>query len=68
VRIQYRSGDGIHSDRTVQIRGLTMERSLTLLHCQDLELGERRTFRLDRIARVTAAAGASTPPRGTRPP
>jgi hypothetical protein len=38
------------------VRGLTMERSLTLVHCDDLERGERRTLRLDRIEKATLDA------------
>ncbi len=30
-----------------------MERSLTMVHCDDLERGEPRTLRLDRIERAT---------------
>jgi hypothetical protein len=39
-------------DRRMRVRGLTMERSLTMVHCDDLERGERRTLRLDRIERA----------------
>jgi len=51
--VRYRSSDGTVSDRRVRVRGLTMERSLTLVHCDDLERGERRTLRLDRVERAT---------------
>jgi hypothetical protein len=30
-----------------------MERSLTMVHCDDLERRERRTLRLDRVERAT---------------
>ena len=48
--------DGTVSDRKVRVRGLTMERSLTLVHCEDLDRGERRTLRLDRIEKATLEA------------
>ena len=54
VRIQYKSADGTSSERTVRIRGLTMERTSTLLHCDDLEKQEKRSMRLDRIVRVVS--------------
>lgn len=50
--LRYRSSDGTVSERRVRVRGLTMERSLTLVHCDDLERGERRTLRLDRVERA----------------
>jgi predicted DNA-binding transcriptional regulator YafY len=63
VRIQYRASDGTPSERTVQVHGLTMERSLTLLHCEDVELHERRTLRLDRIVRVLGQSPRTALPR-----
>jgi predicted DNA-binding transcriptional regulator YafY len=65
VRIQYRSSDGTPSEPTVRVRGLTMERSLTLLHCEDVELHERRTLRLDRIVRVVAESPRTALPLRT---
>ncbi len=56
VRLQYRAADGTASVRTVLVRGLTMERSLTLLHCEELDRGERRSLRLDRIVQATLEA------------
>jgi predicted DNA-binding transcriptional regulator YafY len=52
IRVHYRSSDGTRSERTVRVRGITMERSLTLLHCEDVARREPRTFRLDRILEV----------------
>jgi predicted DNA-binding transcriptional regulator YafY len=52
ICVRYRSSDGALSDRTVRVRGITMERSLTLLHCEDVARSERRTLRLDRILAV----------------
>ncbi len=57
VRLQYRAADGTASQRTVLVRGLTMERSLTLLHCEGLDRGERRSLRLDRIVQAAVEAG-----------
>ncbi|HEY0709174.1 MAG TPA: WYL domain-containing protein, partial [Polyangia bacterium] len=53
VRITYRGADEITTVRTVRIASVVMERTVTLLNCDDLDKGERRQFRLDRI---TAAA------------
>jgi predicted DNA-binding transcriptional regulator YafY len=63
VRIHYRDQDGTPSERTVRVRGLTMERSLTLLHCEDVDRRAPRHLRLDRIVKV-----ASEPQRAARPP
>jgi len=57
VRLQYRAADGTASERTVRVRGLTMERTLTLLHCEDLDRRDRRSLRLDRIVHATLEAG-----------
>jgi hypothetical protein len=40
----------------VRVRALTMERTMTLIHCDDLDRGERRSFRLDRIERAMLVA------------
>jgi predicted DNA-binding transcriptional regulator YafY len=37
------------TSRAVRIVSVVMERSVTLLNCDDLEKGEKRQFRLDRI-------------------
>jgi predicted DNA-binding transcriptional regulator YafY len=65
VRIHYRASDGTPSERTVRVRGLTMERSLTLLHCEDLERQEPRTLRLDRIVQVVSMSSRGPLPRPT---
>ncbi len=54
--IHYRSSDGTVSERTVRVRAFTMERTMTMVHCDDLDRGERRTFRLDRIERAMLVA------------
>ncbi len=49
IRIRYRGADGTITSRAVRIESAVMERSVTLLNCDDLDKGERRQFRLDRI-------------------
>lgn len=49
LRIRYRGADGVMSTRVVRLVSVVLERSLTLLNCDDLDKGERRQFRLDRI-------------------
>ncbi len=61
VCVQYRAADGTLSTRTLLVRGLTMERSLTLLHCEDVGLGERRSLRLDRVVQVVSESGPPGP-------
>jgi predicted DNA-binding transcriptional regulator YafY len=59
LAIHYRRGDYVVTQRTVRIQGVLMERSITLLQCLDLELNERRDFRLDRIERAEVVRTAS---------
>ena len=50
LRIRYRDGDGVPSTRVVRIGAVVMERGgAPLLNCDDLDKGERRQFRMDRI-------------------
>ncbi len=66
VCIHYRAADGTSTTRTMQVRGLTMERSLTLLHCEDVSGGERRSLRLDRIVQaVPESAFSATGPKSS---
>jgi predicted DNA-binding transcriptional regulator YafY len=58
VQIRYRSSTGQVTDRAVRILSVTMERTLTLLDCDDLDKGERRRFRLDRIERAVLQSAA----------
>ncbi len=64
VRVHYRAADGTASQRTLQIRAITMERSLTLVHCEEPGHGERRSLRLDRIVRVVPHSGSAERPGG----
>lgn len=52
LRITYVDGDHLESTRTIRIRTVLMERRETRLDAEDLGTGERRHFRLDRIARA----------------
>jgi predicted DNA-binding transcriptional regulator YafY len=51
LRIQYEGRDAV-SARVVRITSLVLERSVTLLNCDDLEKGARRQFQLHRIRRA----------------
>jgi predicted DNA-binding transcriptional regulator YafY len=65
VHVVYRASDGTLSERTLRVRGVTMERSLTLLHCEDRERSERRTLRLDRIVQATPVSSPGQGAEGT---
>lgn len=49
LRIVYAKANGHASPRLVRIRNLVFDRQVTLLNCVDLETGNDRQFRLDRI-------------------
>ena len=49
VRIRYRGANGEVTTRLVRIVSVVLERSVTLLNCDDLDKGESRQFRLDRV-------------------
>ena len=49
LRIVYEKTNGIASPRMVRIRNLVFDRQITLLNCVDLETGNDRQFRLDRV-------------------
>ncbi len=57
LRITYVDGRRIETTRRVRIHGVVMGRRETALDALDLESGERRHFRLDRIARATVLEG-----------
>lgn len=61
LRIDYQKNAYTIVTRLVRIRNLVFDRSQTLLNCVDLELGEDRQFRLDRITRATALAADALP-------
>lgn len=56
LRIHYRGAGNAVTIRTVRIRSAVMERTLTMLNCDDLDKGEPRQFRLDRIERAVLLA------------
>jgi predicted DNA-binding transcriptional regulator YafY len=49
IRVKYRRGDGSPNERTVRITRVLMERTMTILECEDIETQETRGVRLDRI-------------------
>jgi len=49
LRIVYVKTSGHASPRLVRVRNLVFDRAVTLLNCLDLETGQERQFRLDRI-------------------
>lgn len=53
LHIRYHNANGEHTERTVKLVSVVMERSITLLNCDDLDKNERRQFRLDRIEKAT---------------
>lgn len=52
LRIVYVDGNHVETTRRIRIRGVLMERHETRLDAEDLDAGERRHFRLDRISRA----------------
>jgi predicted DNA-binding transcriptional regulator YafY len=53
LRIVYLKQSGHASPRLVRIRNLVFDRSVTLLNCIDLETGNDRQFRMDRIKQAS---------------
>src|SRR5262249_55628603 len=49
VRLRYRRSDGSPGERTVRIARVLMERTMTVLECEDVATHEKRGLRLDRI-------------------
>jgi len=49
VRVKYRRSDGSSNARTVRIARVLMERTMTVLECEDTETREVRGVRLDRV-------------------
>jgi predicted DNA-binding transcriptional regulator YafY len=52
LRIHYVTGSSVESQRRIRILGVHMDRHETRLDALDLDTGERRPFRLDRITRA----------------
>jgi len=55
LEVAFRRADGSLSRRTVRLEQLVLERSLTLLNCVDVETGERRQYRLDKVESARVA-------------
>jgi predicted DNA-binding transcriptional regulator YafY len=58
VRVKYRRGDGSPCERTVRITRVLMERTMTVLECEDTVTRESRGVRLDRIDMVELLDGS----------
>jgi predicted DNA-binding transcriptional regulator YafY len=52
VHIKYHERDGARGERTGRIARVLMERTMTILECEDVETRETRGVRLDRIDSV----------------
>jgi predicted DNA-binding transcriptional regulator YafY len=52
LRITYVNSSSVECERRIRLHGVHMERHETHLDASDLESGERRPFRLDRITRA----------------
>jgi predicted DNA-binding transcriptional regulator YafY len=58
LKIVYVDANHLETTRTVRIEAVVMDRHETRLDATDLASGERRPFRLDRIAHAEVVAGA----------
>ncbi|MEU8131176.1 YafY family protein [Micromonospora sp. NPDC049049] len=67
VSITYTAADGRHSERTLHPYGLVAHSGRWYVTGADPEIGEDRTFRLDRIADARTLPGAFEPPAGLDP-
>lgn len=63
LRITYHGARGV-SDRTVRLKEVVLERTMTLLNCHDLDIDESRQFRMHRIQHAEVVEGT----RYDRPP
>jgi predicted DNA-binding transcriptional regulator YafY len=55
LRITYVDGNFVETSRTVRIESVAMDRHETRVDATDVETGERRQFRLDRIEKAEVA-------------
>ena len=67
VSLRYTSADGRRSERTLHPFGLVTHSGRWYVVGADPSIGERRTFRLDRIASARTVPGAFTPPESFDP-
>ena len=63
VRITYVDGSSVETTRLVRIEAVVMDRHETRLDARDLDTGERRPFRIDRITRAELVAAQCHPTR-----
>jgi len=61
LRITYVDGNFIETTRNVRIQSVVMDRHETRLDAVDLDSGEQRPFRLDRIERAVVLRERATP-------
>ncbi len=62
LRLRYAGSRG-ESERRVRLLQIVMERGETLLNCEDLEKGEARQFRLDRVVGARVEPDVEKPGR-----
>ena len=67
ISIRYTAGDGRRSARTLHPYGLVVHSGRWYVTGADPEIGEDRTFRLDRIADARTLPGSFQPPAGLDP-
>jgi predicted DNA-binding transcriptional regulator YafY len=67
IWIRYTTADGRRSDRTLHPYGLVAHSGRWYVTGADPEIGEDRTFRLDRIADARTLPGSFEPPAGLDP-
>ncbi|MEU1347961.1 YafY family protein [Streptomyces sp. NPDC005786] len=67
ISIRYTGADGRRSERTLHPHGIVAHSGRWYVAAADPEIGEDRTFRLDRIGGVRTLPGSFEPPAGTDP-
>ncbi|MET0593499.1 MAG: HTH domain-containing protein [Polyangiaceae bacterium] len=67
LRIVYVDGNFLETTRTIRIESVVMDRHETRLDAIDLEQGERRPFRIDRIVRAEVLRLEKTPHLVSKP-
>lgn len=67
MSIRYTAADGRRSERTVHPYGLVAHSGRWYVTGADVEIGEDRTFRLDRITDARTLPGSFEPPAGADP-
>ena len=58
LRIAYVDSSSVEKERRIRLHGVHMERHETHVDAVDLDTGERRPFRLDRITRAEVIEGS----------